>query len=95
MKNKNLILAIILLFGILALGFFIVKNITGNIVNEGSKKELGLENNCDCIKKEIMICPEGYKLMDEKRLCERVTEKCFVMRTICSIFPCSFKLFGI
>ena len=75
MSKKFLItiLVLVLLVG----GFFIVKNFTGNVVKEGSKKEINLENNCECIEKEKVICSEGYNLMDEKRLCEKVSEKCF------------------
>ena len=75
MSKKFLItiLVLVLLVG----GFFIVKNFTGNVVKEGSKKEINLENNCECIEKEKVICFEGYNLMDEKRLCEKVSEKCF------------------
>lgn len=76
MKTKKIILIIIIL-AILVAGFFLVKNLTGNVVKEGSKKEIGLENNCDCLEREKILCAEGYKLMDEKRLCEKVTEKCF------------------
>lgn len=76
MKTKNIILTIIILIVILALAFFIVKNLTGNIVKEGSKKEIELENNCECVEREKIICSEGYTLMEEKRLCEKVTEKC-------------------
>lgn len=77
MKTKNIILAIIILLIAVALAFFIVKNITGNVVKDESKKEIWLENNCECVERENVKCPEGYKLMDEKRLCEKVTEKCF------------------
>ena len=76
MKIKKLILTIIVLIIIVALGFFIIKNFTGNVVKEGSKKELTLENNCECLEREKVICFEGYELIDEKRLCEKVTEKC-------------------
>ena len=75
MSKKFLITVLVLV--LLVVGFLIVKNFTGNIVKEGSKKEINLENNCECIKKEKVICYEGYKLMDEKRLCEKVSEKCF------------------
>ncbi len=75
MKKK--ILIIILVLVLLVSCFFIVKNFTEKVVEEGSKKEISLENNCDCIEKEKIICSEGYELMDEKRLCEKVGEKCF------------------
>ena len=73
MSKKIIILILIL---VLVSGFFIIKNFTGNVVKEGSKKEYTLEKNCECIEKEKVICFEGYELMDEKRLCEKVTEKC-------------------
>ncbi len=76
MKTKNIILAIIIL-AVLVAGFFTFKNITGNVVKEGSKKELWLENNCECIERENIKCAEGYELMDEKQLCAKVSEKCF------------------
>ena len=76
MKTKNIILAIIILLIVIALGFFIVKKITGNVVKDESKKETWLENNCECVERENIKCPEGYKLMDEKRLCDKVSEKC-------------------
>ncbi len=76
-KTKNVILAIIILIIVLTLAFFIVKGITGNVVKEGSKKEIELENNCECIEREKIICSEGYELMDEKKLCQKVSEKCF------------------
>ena len=71
------ILAAILVLALLVSGFFIVKNFTGNVVKEGSKKEIALENTCECIEKEKLICFEGYELMDEKRLCQKISEKCF------------------
>ncbi len=76
MKTKNIILAIIIL-AVLVAGFFLVKNFTGNVVKDESKKELWLENNCECIEKENIKCAEGYELMDEKQLCAKVSEKCF------------------
>ncbi|MEK6817279.1 MAG: hypothetical protein AABX80_00605 [Nanoarchaeota archaeon] len=75
MKKKILIIILVLAL-LLVSAFFIVKNFTGNVVKDESKKELWLENNCECVKREIIKCPEGYELMDEKRLCEKVTEKC-------------------
>ena len=77
MKTKSLILTIIILLIIVALGFFIVKNFTGNFVKDESKKEIWLENNCECIERENIKCAEGYELMDEKMLCAKVSEKCF------------------
>ncbi|MBI2004426.1 hypothetical protein HYS72_03100 [Candidatus Pacearchaeota archaeon] len=71
------VLIIILVLALLVFGFFMIKNFTGNVVKEGSKKEINLENNCECIEKEKVICPEGYELMDEKRLCAKVSEKCY------------------
>ncbi|MEK6823466.1 MAG: hypothetical protein AABY06_00365, partial [Nanoarchaeota archaeon] len=68
---------ILVLILLLVSAFFIVKNFTGNVVKDESKKELWLENNCECVKREKIKCSEGYKLMDEKRLCEKVSEKCF------------------
>ncbi len=76
MKTKNLILTIIILLIIVALTFFIVKNITGNVVEDESKKEIWLENNCECVERENVKCSEGYELIDGKRLCGKVTEKC-------------------
>ena len=76
MSRKILFVGLVLV--LLIFGFFIIKNFTGNVVKEGSKKEINLENNCECIKKEKIICPEEYKLMDEKMLCARVSEKCSV-----------------
>ena len=75
MSKKFLIIILVLVF--LVAGFFMVKNFTGNVVKEGSKKEINLENTCECIEKEKLICFEGYTLMDEKRLCQKVSEKCF------------------
>ncbi|MEK6844969.1 MAG: hypothetical protein AABX44_01810 [Nanoarchaeota archaeon] len=71
------ILIIILVLALLVAGFLMVKNFTGNVVKEGSKKEISLENNCECVEREKVLCPEGYTLMDEKRLCEKVSERCF------------------
>ena len=74
MSKKIIILILIL---VLVSGFFIIKNFTGNVVKEGSKKEYTLERNCECIEKEKVICYEEYELMDEKRLCQKVSERCF------------------
>ena len=76
MKKKILVIILILIL-LLVSAFFIIKNFTGNVVKEGSDKELTLENNCECTKREKIICFEGFELMDEKRLCEKVSEKCF------------------
>lgn len=76
MKTKNIILTIIIL-AILAAGFLAIKDLTGNVVKDESKKEIALENTCECIERENIKCPGEYELMDEKRLCEKVSEKCF------------------
>lgn len=76
MKIKNIILAVIIL-AILVAGFFLIKNFTGNVVKDESKKELWLENNCKCIERENIKCAEGYDLMKEKQLCAKVSEKCY------------------
>ena len=70
MSKKFLIIILVLVF--LVAGFFMVKNFTGNVVKEGRKKEINLENNCECIEKEKVVCFEGYTLMDEKRLCQKL-----------------------
>ena len=75
MKTKNIILIIIVL-AILVAGFFLIKNLTGNVVKDESKKEIELENTCECVERENIKCFDEYKLMDEKRLCEKVSEKC-------------------
>lgn len=76
MKKINLILIIVLALVFLAAAFFIVKNFTGNVVKDESKKEIWLENNCECIERENLKCPEGFELPKDGGLCEKIVLEC-------------------
>lgn len=74
--KKQKILIIISVIILLAVAFFVIKNFTGKVVKDESDKELYLENNCECVKRENLKCPDEYDLIKDKNICEKVGEKC-------------------
>jgi len=69
MKKGIAIFLIIVL--VLVASFFVVKNMTGNVTEVDSDKHDWLNDNCDCVERENLMCPLGYEV--EEGLCRRGT----------------------
>ena len=93
MLKFKLILGIAVLL-ILVVGFFAFKKFTGNVAMENTEKYDWLVDNCECIERENLKCPDGFEL--EERVCRDKEKNTFTNVLLgCSKYDCNGKVWGV
>ncbi len=70
-KNKKIIVLSILL---LILALVILSFVSG--IFKKTPENYWLENNCECIERSNLKCPEGYSRVNEKNFCYKIVYDC-------------------
>ncbi len=92
MKEKMLVIILAVLLAVLILGFFITKTITTNAVKENNAKFDWLKDNCNCIERDNLKCPEGFVLEPDAKLCKKGIDITNVLLG-CSKYDCNEEIY--
>jgi len=97
MKNKKFKKMVIPMIGaillVAVLAFFVVKSFTGNVVKDNSEKSDWLNENCDCIERNNLRCPEGYYV--DGNLCRSENNTVTYPILGCSAYDCDGEIWRI
>ena len=73
---KKVILTIVILIVVLILVIFVRKGLTSNIIESQVPDIDWLIDNCECIERENLKCPQYFELVEGKRMCKRTITEC-------------------
>lgn len=98
-KINSLILKIVLtvvLLGIVVGGILLFKKLNTTSVKDGSPEYEKLVNECKCIERNNLKCPEGFVLVENSRVCRDEAHNLVTNVLLgCSKYDCNGKIYEV
>ena len=74
-KKINKMMWIVIVIIVILAAAFLIQTMTSYIVKEIPDKDW-LVDNCECIERENLICPNGFEVVEGDRMCKKITLDC-------------------